>query len=94
MAVNKYLRGRVVRVSVEVRDDAGALSSAGALTLRVMTPAGVTTTYNNGFTNPSTGIYYLPVTGSAAGRWCFRWETTTPTGAAEGEFTVEQGEFS
>jgi len=61
--------------TVEVKDAAGALANAGAMTLTVTLPDGTTAT--PGFTNPSTGRYvpgtYITV---QAGRHVARWVGT------------------
>lgn len=97
MAVNKYLRGRVVQVSAEVLNDAGAAANPSAMSLIVKNPAGTETTYVYGtdveVVRPSTGNFYANITAATAGRYFYRWESTTPTGADEGEFLVTQGAF-
>jgi len=97
MAVNKYLRGRVIRVSAEVLNDAGAAVNPSAMSLIVKEPDGTETTYIYGtdaeVIRPSTGNFYADITGASAGRYYYRWESTDPDGAAEGEFQVTQGAF-
>lgn len=97
MAVNQYLRGRVVRVTGTVVNENGTPVNPTTMTFKVKNPAGTTTTYVYGtdsqVVRPSTGNFYVDVTASAEGRYQYRWESTAPNGADEGEFRCDGGNF-
>lgn len=97
MAVNQYLRGRVVRVTGTVVNENGTPVNPTTMTFKVKNPAGTTTTYVYGtdsqVVRPSTGSFYVDVTASTEGRYQYRWESTTPNGADEGEFRCDGGNF-
>lgn len=71
-----YDLGDVVPLRVEVRDSAGALANAGAVTLTVTLPDGTTAT--PAVTQPPavTGVYTVDYTPVQAGRYLVRWVAT------------------
>jgi hypothetical protein len=78
--------GDVYRISTTVTDTAGDLVNAATAVLTVTAPDGTTST--PAVTNPSAGTYHADVTIDAAGRWLWRWATTTPTGVEHGHIDV------
>jgi hypothetical protein len=92
----RYPLGQPVRVSATVRDAAGALASAGTLTLLVKTvQADGTFTATGTYASPvndSTGQYHQDVPAAdlaAAGHYQYTWTATgTGAGVSFGEFDV------
>lgn len=83
-----YDLGDPVPLGVEVRNSAGALANATAVTLTVTLPDGTTATPT--VSNPSTGSYTATYTPAAAGRFTARWVATgTNACAYTTEFTVD-----
>lgn len=90
-----YLPGEVVRITLTVKDLAGAPVDPGGLTLTVQGP----NTLKILLAAPdvvkvSAGNYYadfqIPPE-SRAGAWAWRWDLTAPNaGASEGAFVVQR----
>lgn len=72
--------GDVQPLTVEVRDAAGALAAAGAITLTVTLPDGTTVTPT--VTNPSTGRYQYDYPTTQVGRHTVRWLATGANSSA------------
>jgi hypothetical protein len=66
--------GDVVPLTVEIRDAAGALAAAGAITLTITLPDGTTATPT--VTNPSIGRYQCDYPTTQVGRHSVRWVST------------------
>jgi hypothetical protein len=66
--------GDVFPLTVEIRDAAGVLAAAGAITLTVTLPDGTTVTPS--VTNPSTGRYQCDYPTTQVGRHTARWVAT------------------
>ena len=82
-----YDLGDVVALAVEVRDSAGALANATAVTLTITLPDATTATPVTA--NPSTGKYTASYTPAAAGRFTARWVATGSNASAYTDtFTV------
>ena len=82
-----YTLGDVVTLSCTVRDAAGALADAGAITCTITLPDGTTTSPSPA--HPSTGTYTATYTPAAAGRFAVKWLATgTNAGAFADDFTV------
>lgn len=82
-----YDLGDVVPLSVEIRDTAGALADAGAVTLTIALPDGTTTT--PAVTSPSTGVYEASHPAAMVGLHAVRWAATgTNAGAYDDVFEV------
>ena len=98
MAVEQYLRGRVIRVYGSIVGDTGSAADPSRLTFTVKNPNGAETVYVYGVdgapVRTATGAYYVDVLAEFSGRYFYRWEATSPTGADEGEFRVAQGAFA
>lgn len=84
--MSTYVIGTGVRLSVEVRDASGAAVTPSGIVLKVKAPNNAVTTPS--VTSSATGDYYGLVTTALVGEYYYRWETTTPTTAIEGQFTV------
>lgn len=79
--------GDVVPLSVQVRDGAGALANAGAITLTVTLPDGTSTVVSTA--NPSTGNYTAAYTPTQSGRHVVQWVATGANACAFSDaFTV------
>lgn len=83
--------GDLVPLTVEVRDTAGALANAGAVTLTVTLPDGTTATPS--VSSPSTGRYQADYAPPTAGRYVARWVATGLNASAHVEtFDVRPGD--
>lgn len=82
-----YDLGDVVALAVEIRDSAGDLANATAVTLTLTLPDGTSATPATG--NPSTGRYTASYTPTVAGRFGVRWVATGSNASAYTDtFTV------
>lgn len=85
--MSTYDLGDPVGLSVNIRDTAGALANAGAVTLTITLPDG--TTASPTVTNSATGTYTATYTPAAAGRFAVKWLATgTNASAFADDFTV------
>lgn len=80
--------GDTITLSVDLRDNTGALANATSITLRVDRPDGVTDTPS--VLNPPTvtGKYLYPYTPTLVGRYRVHWTSTGPTTAFSDVFDV------
>ena len=86
-----WLVGEMARMSMLVKDMAGAAADPTTATLKVKTPAGVTTnyTYPGTVTRLGVGSFQCDVALTEKGKWLYRWETDAPyQGACQGEIPV------
>jgi hypothetical protein len=72
--------GDVVPLTVEIRDAAGVLAAAGAITLTVTLPDGTVATPS--VSNPSTGRYQVDYPTTQVGRHTARWVATGANSSA------------
>jgi hypothetical protein len=87
-----YDRGDTARLSLLVKDAAGALVDPATLTLTVRTPAGVDTTTTSPaapIVHDSTGTYHADVALPEAGIYTYQWETTVPGQVQGGTLDVD-----
>lgn len=85
-----YDIGDVVTLTCTVRDEAGALADAEAITCTITLPDGTTTSPTP--THPSTGTYTATYTPAVAGRFAVKWLATgANAGAFADDFTVVAG---
>ena len=87
--------GDRVRISTTVLNSAGTATDPTTLTFKIVTPAGVTTTYVYGtdaeLVKASTGNYYVDYTTPTYGRFPYRWVATgNVTQATEGTLVVRK----
>lgn len=82
--LHTYDLGDPVALSVTIRDAAGALANAGAVTVTIVQPDG--TTLSPAVSNPSTGSYATALAPTLTGRHVVRW---IATGANASAFTTE-----
>jgi hypothetical protein len=91
VATNRYPKGQPIRLSTTVRDVAGVLVNAGALTLTIVKPDGTSQAYNAP-TNDGTGLYHqdIPAVDLAQfGYYAYAWVSTgSGAGVAPGGFDV------
>lgn len=87
-----YELGSIVLLGVEVRDAAGALADATAVTCTVTLPDGTTATPTPA--HPSTGVYTVDYPAPAAGRYVARWVATGANASAESQVfrVVDRGD--
>jgi hypothetical protein len=91
----RYHVGTSVKFEATVRNDARDLVAPTALRLRIMREGQAEVVYNIGdLTNVSLGLYTRSHVVGAPGTWYWRWESTNPTDADEGVFTVIPSEFA
>jgi len=98
MPIKEYLRGRTVRISAAVVNEAGAATDPSICVLHLRSPDGTETSYTYG-TDPevqrdSLGHFSADFVLEDAGRYEYLWQTVNPTGVDEGRFQVVQGAFS
>ena len=94
MTITCYQKGDLVRVTGTFTNSGGTAIDPTTVFFSYTSPAGATTTlqYNVDGTviRSATGIYYVDVSATAAGRWYWRWYATgTGQAATNGEFHVE-----
>lgn len=89
--MSRYQLGAPIRLSTEVRNLAGALENAGALTLSVLKPDQTTQVYSTP-TNDGAGLYHQDVPAAdltQLGHYQFRWLSTgANAGVSSGDFDV------
>lgn len=94
----KYVNSPV-RVAANFQTDDGADVDPATVTLRVMSPENVETSYVYGVDSEvvkaNVGDYYADITPDASGRWAYRWQATGSgtTIAFEGWFRVMWSPF-
>lgn len=96
MTITCYQKGDLVRVTGTFTNSAGTAIDPAAVFFAYTNSAGSTTTLQYGVdgavVKSSTGVYYVDVSASSAGRWYWRWYSTGTGQAADiGEFVVEAG---
>lgn len=84
--MSTYVLGNVVHLERTVEVD-GNLTDAATITVTIQKPDGTLTTPATP-TRDSLGTYHYDYTPAAAGRYVYRWVTTGPVAAAEGDFEV------
>lgn len=87
-----YQPGDTIELTTEFRDpDTEALVDPTDVTLEVVDPTGVTTTYPAAqITRVSLGLYLREIVAAIAGMYRYRWTGTgSAAGVDEGEFTVQ-----
>lgn len=89
--------GSVFRLRMVFTDADGVNVDPATVTFKTFDPCGRIVAYVYGtdseVQNDGVGIYYADVTPNSAGRWCYRWVTTTPVFADEGDFIVIDSPF-
>lgn len=90
MAVKEYIAGNVVRLTLSTVNEAGTPIDVAGIALKILVPGDENATeYSEGdMTHVSTGVYTYEQVVSTLGRWLYRFETTDPNGADEGQFHV------
>ncbi len=96
MTITCYQKGDLVRVTGTFTNSAGTAIDPTAVFFAYTNPAGTTTTVqysvDAAVVKSATGVYYVDVNASSAGRWYWRWYATgTGQSAEQGEFVVEAG---
>jgi hypothetical protein len=100
MTINVYDVGDLVRVTAAFVNAAGAAADPTSVTLRVIAPSGVETSYSSS-ASPSevfksaTGSYYADIDVTAHGDWHYRWEGTGAVQSSQaGQFAVAPSPFA
>ena len=98
MAINVYKKGRLVRFSAAFTNAAGTATDPTAVTFKIRSPAGTTTTYVYGtdaeLVRDSAGNFHVDFAMTAAGDWAHRWEGTgAVVTAEESQVVVEPSAF-
>lgn len=92
-----YIDGEL-RLTATFRDEDAALVDPDTVTFETYSPCNVRTTYvyttDEEVTRLSAGSYAADITPDEAGRWRFRWVTTEPGSAIEGDFLVQESPFA
>jgi hypothetical protein len=92
-----YDIGDVVRVTCTFTNGAGANTDPTTVTLKVKTPAQVTTPYTwalGTVTRSAVGIFYKDISLTMSGEWFYRFEGTGAVESAEeANILVEASEF-
>ncbi len=77
----RYYPGSTIRMTASFADQDGAAADPDTLVVKLMDPAGVTTSYTYGTDTEvgrsAAGSYYADVTPDVGGRWHLRWIATT-----------------
>jgi len=95
----RYYVNSPLRLTINFQDDSGDDTDPSTITLRLISPAGVETSYvyltDDEVQQTDAGDYTCDVTPDEPGRWRFRWETTGDgtTVASEGDFLVQDSAF-
>lgn len=97
--MNSYFIGNVVRVQGQLADLDGTPGDPGGVVIKYRNPAGVIVTKTYGtdleVVKTATGAYQMDITANAEGVWAYRIEGTgARAAAAEGRFTVREGQFN
>lgn len=88
------LVGDMARVSVIIKDVAGALADPTTLTFKLKPPTGGISSHTGDVVKESTGKYHYDVSLSEAGYYKFRWEALGENqGVVEGGFNVGPQSF-
>lgn len=88
------LVGDMARLSVTIKNIAGAVADPSALTLEVKDPGGVITPYSGSVVKDSVGKYHYDLPLSDSGYYKFRWGATGENqGVVEGGFSVSPQSF-
>ena len=95
MATDRFDKGDLVRCTGTFTDSAGDATDPAAVFFQFTNPAGTQTEYEYGadaeLVKSATGIYYVDVDVSSAGRWYYRFYSTgTGQAADEQLFDVEE----
>lgn len=89
--------GNPMQLSVNLADNAGNPIDPDTVAFALMGPCGRKTLLTYGtdseISRASAGIYTADIVPDKAGRWSFRWETTGPQFANEGNFIVLTSPF-
>jgi hypothetical protein len=92
-----YQIGDAVTLQASFESLAGVLTDPTAVTLSVIDPAGVTTTYTlvSGVTKVADGVFQCVVTPALVGRWVYKWAGTGAVQAASPDtyFVVQPTQF-
>lgn len=96
--MSNYPVGNTIRVTAAFTNSAGTAIDPTAVYCTVLSPAGVTTTYQYGvdgaLIKDSTGNYHLDIDASSAGEWRYRWYSTgTGKAAEESVFWVDDSDL-
>lgn len=89
-ATEEIIAGQIVTVRGRLRDEAGNLADASAVTLLVTDPSGVEGEYDTP-RHDGLGLYSQDVLLPAPGLWRYRWVSEGVVGVAEGTILVETG---
>lgn len=86
-----------VRINALFQDASEVAVDPTTVTFRTYSPSGSQASYEYGtdaeVVKVETGVYYAEISPDAAGRWYYRWETTSPVIADEGDFIVQRSPF-
>jgi len=87
-----------LRLTTKFRDSDGALIDPDTVTFETFSPCGERVSYvyttDVEVTRLSAGSYAADIVPDESGRWRFRWLTTEPTSAIEGDFLVQESPFA
>jgi hypothetical protein len=86
-----YERGDTTRISLEVRDHAGAAATPSTLQLTIRKPDATQTTYtapNAAIVEDALGVYHSDVALTQEGVWAYQWATTGPDQVEGGHINV------
>lgn len=99
LAPGRIWPGSPIRLTISYTNDDGDLVDPAVVSIKVMSPCGVTATYTFGTNSEvgkqATGVYFADITPNEGGLWHFRWETTgtNTISADEGNFLVQFSPF-
>jgi hypothetical protein len=93
---HRYKINNSIRVYAEFTTD-GEPADPSAVTLKIITPAGVVTTYTYpaDITKESTGVYYKEIPSDQSGDWHYKWTGTGAVPASDEDYyLIEHSKFS
>ncbi len=99
LAPGKHYINSPIALTANFQSAAGSDVDPTTVTLRVMSPCRIETSYVYGtaaeVVRDNTGDYTATITPDSAGRWSFRWQTTGTNLiiASEGNFLVQDSPF-
>jgi len=92
-----YVDGEL-RLTATFRDQDNVLIDPDTVTFETFSPCGERVSYvyttDVEVTRLSSGSYAADIVPDESGRWRFRWLTTEPTSAIEGDFLVQESPFA
>ena len=91
MPSNNIEQGSRVKLSCELRSG-GTFTDSTTVQVTVLAPSGATATYtlaSGAVSRTAAGRYTVSLAVTEAGKWYYKWVSTSPDGVDEGTFLVD-----